>query len=273
MSDLSGKVALITGAGGNLGSCMARLMATRGARLVLSDLDEASLARCRDEIRNAGGEATTHVADVTDESALKLLAEAASSAFGGIDVLVNNAGLIGQEHNVELMDLDVALWDRTLAVNLKSVFLASKCVLPYLIARGGGSIINISSGSSLAGYLMLNAYAASKGGMNTLTRYIAAQYGKNNVRCNAVLPGIHLSEEALSRTPPESIRQLVEHCMLPRMGVPEDVAKVVAFLASDDASFLTAQLIQIDGGLLDHAPHMADVRRNDSLYRSALAKD
>jgi NAD(P)-dependent dehydrogenase (short-subunit alcohol dehydrogenase family) len=273
MSDLSGKIAVITGAAGSLGGCMARLMASRGARLVLSDIDEPSLMRCRDEIRDMGGEAISHVADVTDEGALKDLAEAASRAFGGIDVLVNNAGLIGQEHQVELMELDAALWDRTLDVNLKSVFLASKYVLPHLIARGGGAIINISSGSSLAGYLMMNAYASSKGGVNTLTRYIAAQYGKQNVRCNAVLPGIHLSEEALARTPAESLRQLAEHCMLPRIGVPEDVAKVVAFLASDDANFLTAQLIQVDGGLLDHVPHMADVRRSNSLYRSALAKD
>src|SRR3546814_2736235 len=149
-------------------------------------------------------------------------------------------------------------------VNLKSVFLASKHAIPHLIGRGGGSIINISSAASVAGYLMSNAYAASKGGVNVLTKYIATQYGKQNNRCNAVLPGVHLGEEALARTPEQYLKNLAEHCMLPRLGVPEDIAKAVAFLASDDTFYITAQLLQVDGGLLEHAHQMAEARDNDS---------
>jgi NAD(P)-dependent dehydrogenase (short-subunit alcohol dehydrogenase family) len=251
---------------------MALHLAARNARIVVSDINEVAANACRDEITDAGGSAVAHVTDVTEEAHIGDLMAFAVSAFGGIDVLVNNAGLMGQEHKIEILELETALWDRTIEVNLKSVFLASKLALPHMIGRSGGSIINISSGATVGGYLMQTAYAASKGGVNVLTKYIAAQYGKQNIRCNAVLPGIHLSEEAIARTPRESLESLAEHCMLPRLGVPEDVAKVVAFLASDDAAYMTAQLIQVDGGLLDHAPQMAEARRNDGFYRSALKK-
>lgn len=272
MTALSGKVIVVTGAAGNLGGCMAKLLSARGARLVLSDIDKEGVERRRDEIRDHGGDAVSHLTDVTQEEQVSDLMAFAVSESGGIDVLINNAGLLGQEHQIELSELEVALWDRTMDVNLRSVFLASKSAIPYLIERGGGSIINISSAASMAGYLMSNAYAASKGGVNVLTKYIATQYGKCNIRCNAVLPGIHLSEEARARTAEESLEQLAEHCMLPRLGVPEDVAKVVAFLASDDAFYVTAQLLQVDGGLLDHVPQMAEARRNDGFYQSQLKR-
>jgi NAD(P)-dependent dehydrogenase (short-subunit alcohol dehydrogenase family) len=272
MTGLSGKVIIVTGAAGNLGGCMAKLLSARNARLVLSDIDKAGVERCRDQIRELGGEAVAHVTDVTQEEQVRDLMAFAVKESGGIDVLVNNAGLLGQEHQIQLADLETALWDRTMDVNLKSVFLTSKYAVPYLIERGGGSIINISSAASVTGYLMSNAYAASKGGVNVLTKYISTQYGKQNVRCNAVLPGIHLSDEAIARTDKDSLDRLAEHCMLPRIGVPEDIAKVVAFLASDDAFYITAQLLQVDGGLIDHAPQMAEARRNDGFYRSQLAR-
>jgi NAD(P)-dependent dehydrogenase (short-subunit alcohol dehydrogenase family) len=272
MTALSGKVIVVTGAAGNLGGCLADLLSARGARLVLSDIDKAGVERRRDAIRARGGDAVAHVTDVTQEEQVRDLMAFAVGECGGIDVLVNNAGLLGQEHQIELTDLETALWDRTMDVNLKSVFLASKFAVPHLIARGGGSIVNISSAASMSGYLMSNAYAASKGGVNVLTKYTATQYGKHNIRCNAVLPGIHLSEEARARTAGKSLEQLAEHCMLPRLGVPEDIAKIVAFLASDDAFYITAQLLQVDGGLLDHVPQMAEARRNDGFYQSQLKR-
>jgi NAD(P)-dependent dehydrogenase (short-subunit alcohol dehydrogenase family) len=270
VTDLAGKVIVVTGAGGNLGSSMARVLAARNAKLVMSDINADALNQRFEEVRQAGGEAIAHVADVTKEADIQALMERAVSEYGGLDVLVNNAGLIGQEHKIEVLDLTPELWDRTMNINLKSVYLATRAALPHLIKRGGGSIINMSSGSSVSGYLMVSAYAASKGAVNVFTKYVATQYGKHNIRCNAVAPGIHLSEEALARTASESLKQLEEHCMLPRLGVSEDIAKVVAFLASDDSYYITAQLIQVDGGLLDHAPHMAEARRNDGFYRSAL---
>lgn len=272
MTILSGKVIIVTGAAGNLGSCIAKLLSERKARIVLSDIDKAGVERRRDEINERGGDAVAHVTDVTQEDQVRDLMAFAVKECGGLDVLVNNAGLLGQEHQIQLADLEAALWDRTMDVNLRSVFLASKSAIPYLIERGGGSIINISSAASMAGYLMSNAYAASKGGVNVLTKYIATQYGKQNIRCNAVLPGIHLSDEARARTDEKSLDKLAEHCMLPRLGVPEDIAKIVAFLASDDAFYITAQLLQVDGGLLDHVPQMAEARRNDGFYQSQLKR-
>jgi NAD(P)-dependent dehydrogenase (short-subunit alcohol dehydrogenase family) len=267
--NLSGKVIIITGAAGNLGSCMSQLLASRNARLVLSDINEKAVCEVRDQIRREGGQAIAQPADVTKERDLRDLIDAAVKAFGGIDVLINNAGLLGQEHGIGLLELDIELWNRTIDINLRSVFLASKCAIPHLIERGGGTIINISSAAALGGYHMLHAYGTSKGGVNTLTKYIATAYGKHNVRCNAILPGLHLSEEAKARTSKESLEGLAEHCMLPRLGLPEDIAKVVAFLASDDAYYITAQLISVDGGLVGHLPHLADARRGGELYRSA----
>jgi len=250
---------------------MSALLASRNARIVLSDINEVAAGKICNRIRERGGQAVVQFADVTKESDLRELMDAAVKEFGGLDVLVNNAGLVGREHNVGLLDLDEELWDTTLAINLKSVFLASKTALPHMIKRGGGSIINISSGSSLAGNTMVNAYAASKGGVNTLTQYIATAFGKDNVRCNAVSPGIHLSKDTIARSNEETLALLAEHCMLPRLGEPEDIAKVVAFLASDDSYYVTAQIIQVDGGLLDHAPHLAEQRRNGGrvLYKHA----
>lgn len=272
MTDLSGKVIIVTGAAGNLGGCMAKLLSARGARLVLSDIDKVGVERRCDEIRERDGDAVAHVTDVTQEEQVRDLMAFAVEQKGGIDALVNNAGLLGQEHQIQLADLEAALWDRTMDVNLRSVFLASKAAIPHLIQRGGGSIINISSAASMSGYLMSNAYAASKGGVNVLTKYIATQYGKQSIRCNAVLPGIHQSEDAKARTDGKSLDQLAEHCMLPRLGEPEDIAKMVAFLASDDAFYITAQLLQVDGGLLDHVPQMAEARRNDGFYQSQLKR-
>jgi NAD(P)-dependent dehydrogenase (short-subunit alcohol dehydrogenase family) len=267
--NLAGKVVIVTGAGGNLGSCMSKLLASRNARLVLSDVNEKAVGEICDQIRKQGGEAIVQASDVTKENDLRNLMGAAAKEFGGVDVLVNNAGLLGQEHGIGLVELDIELWDRTIDINLRSVYLASKHAIPHLIKRGGGAIINISSAAALGGYHMLHAYGTSKGGVNTLTKYIATAYGKDNVRCNAVLPGLHLSEEAKARTSAESLQALAEHCMLPRLGLPDDIAKVVAFLASDDAYYVTAQLISVDGGLVGHLPHLADARRGGELYRSA----
>src|SRR5690606_15738947 len=148
MTRLSGKVVIVTGAAGNLGSCIAQLLSARKARIVLSDIDKAGVERRRDEINERGGDAVAHVTDVTQEDQVRDLMAFAVKECGGLDVLVNNAGLLGQEHQIQLADLESALWDRTMDVNLRSVFLASKSAIPYLVERGGGSIINISSAAS-----------------------------------------------------------------------------------------------------------------------------
>ena len=147
------------------------------------------------------------------------------------------------------MDLDADLWDRTLKVNLKSVFLASKCALPHLIARGGGSIINISSGSSLSGYLMVNAYAASKGGVNVLTKYIATQYGKHNVRVNCIAPGLIKTDFAKALWDnPDNLKASTARSPLLRIGIPDEIAGAAVFMGSAAGNFMTGQTVVIDGG-------------------------
>jgi NAD(P)-dependent dehydrogenase (short-subunit alcohol dehydrogenase family) len=218
--------------------------------------------------RESEGAVKAHVADVSVEDDVRRMLDSAVAAFGGIDVLFNNAGVVGLEHDIGLLDLDVELWDRTLAINLRGVMLGCKHVIPHLIARGGGSIINTSSDSSLVGDVVNFAYAASKGGVNVLTRYVAASFGKHNIRCNAIAPGVHIAREehpTVGKTGTfrdQIYTQMLDHCLLPRLGTPEDIANVAVFLGSPAAEYITGQLIQVDGGLLSHVPHFADRARS-----------
>jgi NAD(P)-dependent dehydrogenase (short-subunit alcohol dehydrogenase family) len=272
LGTLDGKVAIITGAGGRLGKASVLAMAGAGAAVLAVDrvLDGAE-AICEAAAR-VGGKAIAHQADVSDEADVSGMIAMAVAQFGGVDVMFNNAGLIGLEHLIGLLDLDVELWDQILAVNLRGVMLGCKHVVPAMIGRGGGSIINTSSDASLAGDVVNLAYAAAKAGVNTLTAYVAASFGKHNIRCNAISPGIHLNDDdivAMGRAGgfrAEMYACLEEHCLLPRLGTPDDIAKAAVFLASDEAAYITGQVIQVDGGLIGHVPHLADVRRLGGAY-------
>lgn len=267
MGRLDGKVAVITGAAGRLGRASSLAMAAEGASVLAVDRDADGAKAVCEEIEAAGGRAGAYVADLADEDDVRGMIGAALSAFGGLDVLFNNAALVGLEHGVGLLELDVELWDRVMSVNLRGVMLGCKHALPLMIERGGGSIVNTSSDASLAGDIENYAYAAAKGGVNVLTRYVAAAFGKDNVRCNAIAPGVHVRAaelEALKEAGnlrSEFYAALEEHCLLPRLGTPDDIAKAAVFLASDDAAYVTGQIIQVDGGLIGHVPHLADNRR------------
>lgn len=260
---LAGKVAIVTGAGGRLGRAAVHAMSTAGAAVLAVDVDEIASA-ASDE---APGAVRSFAADVSVEHDVEAMITAAMEVFGGLDIVFNNAALMGLEHDVGLSELDTELWDRIMAVNLRGVMLGCKHALPALIERGGGSIINTSSDSSFAGDVVNVAYAAAKGGVNTLTRYVATAGGKFNVRCNAISPGIHLTAQERANADNEGgfrrahYTQLEEHCLLPRLGTPNDIANVAAFLASDAAGYITGQVICVDGGLLTHVPHLADTRR------------
>lgn len=255
---------MITGAAGRLGRSAVLALADAGADVLAVDLDYEGAARICAQVPDGAGRAVPFAADVSDESQTSAMVAAALEAFGRLDVLFNNAGLIGLEHGTGLLDLDLAVWDRVMAVNLRGVMLATRAALPAMIRQGGGAIINTSSGASLIGDLENNAYAAAKAGVNVLTKYVATEFGKHDIRCNAIAPGVHLAEDTLETFTPERrefYAQLADHCLLPRLGTPEDIADCVVFLASDAARYITAQVIQVDGGLVGHAPHLADVRR------------
>lgn len=256
MVDLTGKVAIVTGAAGGIGSQTVRTLAGLGARIVATDLPGTPLASVVDELTAAGHEAVGFDADVTDEANVQALVAAALDAFGSIDILDNNAGATGYgERDTIVTELDADVWDEVIAINARGPMLTCKHVIPRMIEGGGGSIVNISSGLALAGDVICAAYGPGKAALNALTRYVATVYGKQGVRCNAVLPGIILTDIARATLPPPALEVFLQHACSPRLGDPADIANAVAFLASDAAAFVNGQLLSVDGGLYAHQPH------------------
>lgn len=266
MKSLVGKVAIITGAASGMGQATAMLMAKRGARVVVADLAADRGAKVAESIKSSGGEAIACSGDIASEADWRRLVAATIATYGGVDILHNNAADLrpetyGRDASIALEDMDVELWDHMMAVNLRGTMLGCKHVIPEMMRQGGGSIINVSSNAALAGQETTMAYGASKAGVNVLTQYVATAYGKRGIRCNAVAPGLVVSSEVKAALDPGLIRIFEENILTPYTGVPEDVAEVVAFLASDAARYITGQIIAVDGGLTAHAPYYSDLRR------------
>lgn len=262
MRRLEGKTAIITGAIGGIGAATARRLAAEGAQVVLADIDLAGAEKIAADIRATGGDCFAHFLDLGEEASIKGLIDATLARYGKLEVLFNNAAdtrgeIMAYDAAVEHMDAD--LWDSVFRVNTRGTMLMIKHALPALISAGSSSIINTSSGASLRADLFRVAYACSKGAVNVLTEYVAAQYGKRGVRCNVVSPGLVITEK--SREGQAHNFALYEaHHLTPRLGEPEDLAAMVALLASDDGRFITAQVIAVDGGISTHFPHVAETR-------------
>jgi len=273
MIDFQDRVAVITGAGGGLGREYATLLASRGAAVVVNDLGGSVHGEGKDaetadtvvaEIEAAGGRGIALETDVSDESAFRNLIAAAVEAFGRLDILHNNAAALGStsiggDNSLQSLELDV--WDRTMAINTRSVMLGCKHAIPKMLEIGWGSIINTSSGAALLGGLTGTAYAASKAAVNCLTQYVATQYGKRGIRCNAILPGLIMTPAVATSMSQATVDMILDHHMTAEAGRPEDIAAMVAFLASDESRYVTGQLLRVDGGITSHAPTLADSRR------------
>lgn len=247
---LENKVAIVTGAGKGIGWGIARVFSQEGAKVVVVDWDEEAGQKTAEEIRQSGGDALFVHCDVSNEEQVKAMVQATLDEYGRIDVLVNNAGIGVYKPVLEATSED---WDRCLAVNLKSVFLCSKYVIPHMQAAGKGAIVNISSVHSHATVNGVAPYAASKGGITALTRNMAIDYGPT-IRVNAIAPGWVLTpliQSIFDSYPdPAGQRRLVEQRqVMKRIGRPEDVGHAAAFLASDEASFITGTQLFVDGGL------------------------
>lgn len=248
MSRLAGKVAIITGGNAGIGEAVAKVFAREGAMVVITGRRRQELDRVAAEIRDGHGTVLAVAGSVTDDAHARATAEETVRQFGRLDILINNAGVgaFGQR----LHETDDDTWARVLDVNLTGVFRMTRAALPAMLAAGGGSIVNISSIASLVGIPLLPAYAASKGALDALTRSVAIDYAKDKIRCNVVNPGLVATPmaEPLMRNP-EQLDPILSHYPIRRAGQPEEVAKMVLYLASDEAAWVTGGTFTIDGGM------------------------
>lgn len=256
---LEGKVAVVTGAASGIGRETVGLLAARGAAVVIADRDDDGGHAAARELHRAGAQALAVGVDVTDEVAVASLVARVAAEFGGIDILHNNAALLTEHARDQLIeDLDPQDFARILGVNLIGYMTCTKHALPSMIARGGGVVINTASLAGRQSSLSRPMYGASKSGVIGLTRSIATQYGKRGVRCISISPGMVVTERSASRIPAHTLEAVRRHGALDRAATPADVAELVAFLASDAASFLTGLDIALDGGMSAHLATFAD---------------
>ena len=251
MGKLDGKVALITGGGGGIGSATARLMAEAGARVVITGVPEQQVTAVAAELVANGYEAIATVTDVSKADQVEAAVATAVSEFGSLDILVPNAGIQLHDRDIGFHVLSEEIWDATMDVNLRGIYLACRFGLNQMLKQGtGGAIVIVSSITAISGVSENFAYLTSKGALLALSRNIALTYAQDGIRCNAVCPG------ALERTPNHDLHlrpearaaMLKETVPLGRTGTPEEIAPMIAFLASEDASYATAGTFVVDGG-------------------------
>ena len=242
---LRGKVAFITGFGSGLGQSIAVLFAKEGAAVAGTSTTESKGLETVKMIEDVGGKAFFRSGDVANSAQMKSIIDETVKQFGGLDIVVNSAGVRTNGSITEITEED---WDRTLDVNLKGAFIVSRLAIPEMIKRGGGVILHIAARSGMLGHSGRAAYCASKGGMVRLTEAMAMDHAKDRIRVNCICPGP-------TRTPmvdistPEKLARYKTRVPLGRIGEPEDVAYAALYLASDEASFVTAAILPVDGGM------------------------
>lgn len=254
--ELDGKVAIVTGACGGIGLATSRVLARAGAHVVLADLPDTDLAGATAAI---GAGAAHHPVDLADEASVRALIDFTVQRFGRLDVVDNNAAHTDPTDTL-VTEMTVDAWDQIFTVNARGTMLMCKHAVPQLVKGGGGAIVNISSATAHAAFDMSTAYACTKAAVETLTRYVATQYGRYGVRCNAIAPGLVRTPLLEARLPASIVEIFAAHHLSGRIGEPSDIAELVCFLASDRAAFITGQVIAADSGLLAQLPPVTQIR-------------
>ena len=250
MAELTGKVAIVTGASAGIGRAAARALAAEGAAVVLADLDVERGERAAAEIRDKGDAAVFVATDVADDAQVAALVEYTVREFGGLDLAFNNAGIEGTPGLAH--ECTMANWQRTLAVDLTGVWSCMRHEIPAMLARGGGSIVNCASVAGLVGFPSIAAYVAAKHGVVGLTKTAALEYAQQGIRVNAVCPGVIDTEMVERFTGHDADAEAAMLATEPvgRLGQPQEIADAVAWLCSERASFVTGQAIAVDGGFV-----------------------
>ena len=250
MGSLEGKTAIVSGAASGIGRATALLLAREGAAVTVADIDEAAGPKVAGQITDEGGQAIFARCDVSQSADCKRTVEETVAAFGGVDILFNNAGII---RRADVLDTTEEEWDQVMAVNIKSIFLMSKYAIPYIIDAGGGSIINTGSGWGLVGGGDAISYCASKGAVVNMTRAMAIDHGPQNIRVNCICPGD--TDTEMLRNEARQLGETDEVFLagagdrpLQRIGTPEDIAQAVLHFASDASAWTTGAVLVVDGG-------------------------
>jgi len=246
---LKGKVAIITGAGMGMGRECAVLFAEEGARVVVADIDAKAAAETVKAVEAKGGQALAVAGDVAIEADVERMVSEGVARFGALHILHNNAGVLWKDRDRSVLETDEKWWDRVMAINLKSVFWITKHGIPHLKRAGGGSVIMMGSVSALAGFTRAqDAYTAAKGALISLTKSLAIQFAKDNVRCNIIHPGIVDTPLQAPYLTAEIRKEFETGIPLGRIAQPREIANVALFLASDESSFMTGAELVVDGG-------------------------
>jgi NAD(P)-dependent dehydrogenase (short-subunit alcohol dehydrogenase family) len=251
MRGLTGKRIVVASGATGIGAATAQRLAEEGAKLIVGDINESELKATVSRIRAAGGTAEGVRFDLADPPSIDTLVETCVERYGGLDGLANIGADIEaarKELGQDLLTMDVAFWERTLQVNLIGHALTIRAAIPHLIKAGGGAIVGVSSAAAYGGFADAPAYGVSKAAVNALARHVARRWGKDNIRCNYIAPGWILSEAALRVLDKEKHDAAVAALPLTRLGQPADTGALLAFLLSDDAEWITGQVLSINGG-------------------------
>lgn len=254
--DLSGKIAIVTGSTSGIGIGIAEVFAEQGAHVVICGRRPEKGQQIVDDFKAKGLKASFHVLDITSEESIKALIDDTVAEFGKLDILANNAantkGHVQSDGNIA--DITSDFWDATMQSDLRSVFLSCKYAIPHMKKNGGGAIVNTGSGASIAGNNGMGAYSSAKGGIENLTRNIAYQYGKDNIRCNCIRPGFIITPQNQASIPDFMREVYLKETEVNRLGCPRDIAYTALFLVADESGYVTSQILTVDGGMWSHAP-------------------